>query len=67
LSEASTVTTFAHFLDTAEFPAAFGIAYDWLYDFWTADQKSQIRSTLNQYGLQPGVAVFGGDPNGVGW
>ncbi|KAK7038115.1 chondroitin AC/alginate lyase [Favolaschia claudopus] len=44
-----------HFLDTAEMSAAFGIAYDWLYDMWTADQKSQIRSTLIKYGLQPGV------------
>ncbi|KAJ7085693.1 chondroitin AC/alginate lyase [Mycena belliarum] len=45
----------AHFLDTAEFSAAFGIAYDWLYDLWTPDQKSQIMSTLLTYGLRPGV------------
>jgi hypothetical protein len=56
-----------HFLDTAEFSAAFGIAYDWLYDFWTDAQKQQIRSTLNLYGLQPGVSVYQGDPSGVGW
>ncbi|KDR85362.1 hypothetical protein GALMADRAFT_132065 [Galerina marginata CBS 339.88] len=47
-----------HFLDTAEFSAAFGIAYDWLYDLWSDDQKSQIRSTLIQFGLQPGLSVF---------
>jgi len=57
----------AHFLDTAEFSAAFGIAYDWLYDFWTDDQKAQIRFTLNLYGLGPGVSVFQGDPAAVGW
>ncbi|KAJ7161507.1 chondroitin AC/alginate lyase [Mycena crocata] len=44
-----------HFLDTAELSAAFGIAYDWLYDVWTPDQKAQIISTLLKYGLQPGV------------
>ncbi|KAG5647581.1 hypothetical protein DXG03_008934 [Asterophora parasitica] len=45
----------AHFLDTAEFTAAFAIAYDWLYAQWSDTQKSQIRSTMIKYGLQPGV------------
>ncbi|KAH9984633.1 chondroitin AC/alginate lyase [Russula compacta] len=57
----------AHFLDTAEFCAAFGIAYDWLYDFWTAEQKQQMLWTLNLYGLSLGVSVFQGDATGVGW
>jgi len=57
----------AHFLDTAEFSAAFAIAYDWLYDIWTDDQKSQIMFTLNLYGLSFGVSVYSGDPHGVGW
>ncbi|KAJ7929313.1 chondroitin AC/alginate lyase, partial [Mycena leptocephala] len=42
-------------LDTAELSAAYGIAYDWLYDLWTSDQKSMMISTLLKYGLQPGV------------
>ncbi|KAF8273882.1 chondroitin AC/alginate lyase [Lactarius quietus] len=58
----------AHFLDAAEFTAAYGLAYDWLYDAWTEDQKSQIRFTMNLYGLSFGVAIYqGGDPNGIGW
>ncbi|KAI0307685.1 chondroitin AC/alginate lyase [Multifurca ochricompacta] len=56
-----------HFLDTAEFSAAFGIAYDWLYDIWSDEQKSQIRFTLNLYGLGPGLSVYQGDPSSVGW
>ncbi|KAJ7461528.1 chondroitin AC/alginate lyase [Mycena latifolia] len=44
-----------HFLDTAELSAAYGIAYDWLYDMWSPDQKSMMISTLLKYGLQPGV------------
>lgn len=57
----------AHFLDTAEFSAAFGIAYDWLYDIWTPDQKSQIMSTLIEYGLSFGVSAYT-DPNVyTGW
>jgi hypothetical protein len=51
-------------LDTAELSAAFGIAYDWLYDLWTPDQKSQIISTLLKYGLQPGVTQV---TTGAGW
>jgi len=48
----------AHFLDTAEMTAAFGIAYDWLYSLWSDDQKSQMRYTMILYGLQPGVNAF---------
>lgn len=44
-----------HFLDTAELSAAYGIAYDWLYDMWSQDQKDMMISTLLKYGLQPGV------------
>ena len=48
----------AHFLDTAEFAAAFGIAYDWLYDMWSTDQKASIRDTMIKYALTPGVGFL---------
>ncbi|TFK32740.1 chondroitin AC/alginate lyase [Crucibulum laeve] len=54
-----------HFLDAAELSSAFGIAYDWLYDLWTDDQKSQIRTTLIKYGLQHGLTAF--TDHNVGW
>lgn len=38
-----------------------------MYDIWSDDQKSQIRFTLNLYGLSIGVSVYSGDPTGVGW
>ncbi|KAJ7042405.1 chondroitin AC/alginate lyase [Mycena alexandri] len=57
----------AHFLDTAEFSAAFGIAYDWLYDIWTPDQKSKIVSTLIEYGLEPGVQAYTNQSIYTGW
>lgn len=58
-----------HFLDVAEMSAAFGIAYDWLHDMWTDEQKSQIRSTLILFGLQPGLGAFTNatDFNNYGW
>ncbi len=34
---------------------------------WSDDQKSQIRFTMNQYGLSIGLSVYQGDPTGVGW
>jgi hypothetical protein len=40
-----------HFLDTAELTAAFGIAYDWMYEAWTDDQKGFIRDTMLKYGI----------------
>ncbi|KXN83865.1 hypothetical protein AN958_00945 [Leucoagaricus sp. SymC.cos] len=55
-----------HFLDTAELTAAYGIAYDWLYDLWKDDQKAMIRSTMIQFGLQPGLSVFT-DNASFGW
>ncbi|KAF8222134.1 hypothetical protein L208DRAFT_1324262 [Tricholoma matsutake] len=55
----------AHFLDTAELSAAYAIAYDWLYAILTPSQKSQILTTLIQYGLQPGLAALN-DVN-IGW
>ena len=55
-----------HFLDTAEFAAAFGLAYDWLYNALIDTQKAQIRDTLIQYALAPGLAVFTGTTS-YGW
>ncbi|KAJ7606146.1 chondroitin AC/alginate lyase [Mycena polygramma] len=57
----------AHFLDTAELSAAYGIAYDWMYDQWTDDQKSMIRSTMIQYGLGPGVQALTNSSVFTGW
>lgn len=57
----------AHFLDTAEMTAAFAVGYDWLYDVWTPDQKSQIMSSMITYGLSLGVTAYGADPQFTGW
>ncbi|KIM34528.1 hypothetical protein M408DRAFT_325905 [Serendipita vermifera MAFF 305830] len=47
-----------HFLDLAELTAAYAIAYDWLYDQWTTDQRNTIRSNIVTYGLTFGVAAY---------
>ncbi|KAK1224081.1 hypothetical protein PQX77_008411 [Marasmius sp. AFHP31] len=47
-----------HFLDTAEMSAAFGIAYDWLHDVLSDDQKGQMRDALIRFGLGPGAAAY---------
>ncbi|KAJ7582584.1 chondroitin AC/alginate lyase [Mycena floridula] len=54
-----------HFLDVAEMSAAFAIAYDWLYDQWSDEQKGQIRSSIVTFGLNYGVAAYNGA--GFGW
>ncbi|KAG5653353.1 hypothetical protein H0H81_000975 [Sphagnurus paluster] len=54
-----------HFLDVAEFSAAFAIAYDWLYSQWSDLQKSQMRTTMILYGLQPGLTAS--TNNNIGW
>ncbi|KAJ8509422.1 hypothetical protein ONZ45_g8412 [Pleurotus djamor] len=50
----------SHFLDAAEFSAAFGIAYDWLYELWTPDQRNKLRDDVITYGLSQGVAAYNG-------
>lgn len=47
-----------HFLDTAEMTAAFGIGYDWFYDAWNADQRSQLRRAIVEKGFTPGLKVY---------
>lgn len=42
-----------HFLDTAEMTHGFAIGYDWLYDFWTAEQRGVLREAMLEKGLKP--------------
>lgn len=52
-------------MQIGEFTAAFGIAYDWFYDAWTADQKTAIMWSILELGLQYGVTAYA-DPYGAG-
>lgn len=54
-----------HFLDCAEFTEAFALAYDWMYDAWTADQRTAIMWSILNKGLSFGLNVYE-DPNGAG-
>jgi hypothetical protein len=56
-----------HFLDVAEFTAAFAIAYDWLYDIWTPDEKASIMFTMIKFGLFYGNQAYTNDVNFTGW
>jgi len=56
-----------HFLDVAEMTAAFAIAYDWMYDAWTADQKTTIVSDMIQNGLSFGVTAYTVTNSVIGW
>ncbi|BGP24134.1 heparinase II/III family protein [Rhodotorula toruloides] len=55
----------AHFLDLAEFTEAFALAYDWMYDAWTQQQRTAIAWSIVNLGLRYGVNAFA-DPNGAG-
>ncbi len=57
-----------HFLDTAEMTHALAIAYDWLYDEWSPEQRKTIRFAMVRMGLQAGMKVYnsrGGFPTFV--
>lgn len=49
-----------HFLDVAEFSAAFGYAYDWLYDYWTPERRTAIMWSLLNLGLNYGNLAYNG-------
>jgi hypothetical protein len=55
-----------HFLDTAEMTHAFAIAYDWLYDTWTLEQRQVLRTAILDKGLKPALASYQ-DPSKSGW
>ncbi len=54
----------SHFLDTAEMTHAFAIAYDWLQELWTDEQRSVLREAIVSKGLKPAMKVYEG---GRGW
>ena len=49
-----------HFLDTAEMTHAFAIAYDWLYDTWSPEQRAVLARAIRDKGLQPRPAGLPG-------
>lgn len=55
-----------HFLDTAEMTHAFAIAYDWLFDVWSEEQRAVLRDAIVRHGLLPGLAVYRGTADGDG-
>jgi len=57
----------SHFLDVAELTAAFAIAYDWLYDQWTSDQRDTLRQAIIDYGLSFGVNSFTNSSSSFAW
>ena len=46
-----------HFLDTAEMTHAVAIGYDWLYDYWTPEQRKFLRQAIVEKGLIPALDV----------
>lgn len=47
-----------HFLDTAEMMSAYALAYDWMYDAWTPQERSSIVDWIMTYGLNPGLQLY---------
>ena len=54
-----------HFLDTAEMTHAFAIAYDWLYDTWSPEQRAVLAQVIREKGLKPGLMAYQGEK--FGW
>ncbi len=48
----------SHFLDTAEMTAAFALAYDWMFEYWTDAQRRTIADAIVKHGFEPGMKVY---------
>ncbi|GAA6060416.1 hypothetical protein JCM10212_002184 [Sporobolomyces blumeae] len=57
----------SHFLDCAEFTEAFAIAYDWMYDAWTEEQRTAIMWSIINLGLRFGLNVYTGASGASGY
>jgi hypothetical protein len=55
-----------HFLDTAEMTHALAIAYDWLYDYWSPEQRATLAQAIRDKGLKPALKAYHGDEQ-IGW
>lgn len=49
-----------HFLDVGEMTLAFGIGYDWFFDYWNVDQKNIIKSAIIEKGLGRALLAYEG-------
>ncbi|WP_134684447.1 DUF4962 domain-containing protein [Brevibacillus migulae] len=56
-----------HFLDTAEMATAVAIGYDWLYDYWTDEQREVMREAIIRNGMSPALEVYEGSQYGLNW
>ncbi len=56
-----------HFLDIGEMTCAFAIGYDWLYDYWSDEQKAFLVEKIYKYGLTLGIDSYYGNLDEGGW
>lgn len=49
-----------HFLDTAEMTTAIAIGYDWLYDYWSSEQRELMQNSIMEKGLKEGEKCYNG-------
>ncbi|MGF1633976.1 MAG: heparinase II/III family protein [Phycisphaerae bacterium] len=59
----------SHFLDTAEMGLALALAYDWLYDAWTPQQRATLLAALDRHLLRHAEAAYSatGEQRGKWW
>lgn len=48
----------AHFLDVAEMGFAFALAYDWLYDEWSDEQRATLRDAMVRHAIKPALRAY---------
>ncbi len=56
-----------HFLNIGELSAVTGIGYDWVYDYLTEDDKTEILAGVVKHGLVEGIIAYNGDHQNGFW
>jgi hypothetical protein len=59
----------SHFLDTAEMTAAFAVGYDWLDDYWSAQESDRLADAMVEHGLRVALPGYRSDErrSDLGW
>lgn len=56
-----------HFLDAAEISLGVGIAFDWLYDHFTIEERQKIARAITEKILLPSLEVKEGESHDTSW
>ena len=50
-----------HYLDVAEMAHAVALAYDWLFEEWSVDERQLMREEMRRFAIEPTLEIYRGE------